>query len=172
MQNRLARESEKSTVIELDNDVYYTSEREFWSDGYYRIDENDFDRYVSNDWLYVMTQADLIVGCILYKQETADTSSFSMLVCHLGHRRKGVGRKLVNFVTQKSINSGNEFMQLEILSPKDWVHEEKKFLKEWYGGLGYELVREVNFRDYYPDHLPFMKCELVFSLYKKNLTQE
>ncbi len=80
MKIRLARESEKSTVIELVNDVYYTSEREFWSEGYYRIDESDFDRYVYNDWLYVMTQEDLIVGCILYKQETDDTSSFSMLV--------------------------------------------------------------------------------------------
>ena len=27
----------------------------------------------------------------------------------------------------------------------------------------------VDFKDYYPDHMAFMRCELVFSLYKKSL---
>ncbi len=170
MNIRLAKRSEKQTVIEMVNDVYYTSERKFWSEGYYRIDENDFERYIANDWLFVCVDADdSLVGCVLFKQESEDTTSFSMLVCHPDHRKKGIGRKLVDFVTSKAMEEGNQFMQLEILSPKDWVHEEKKFLKEWYGKLGYQLVREVNFKDYYPDHSVYMKCELIFSLYRKSL---
>jgi len=35
--------------------------------------------------------------------------------------------------------------------------------------MGYQLIKEVDFKDYYPDHMAFMRCELVFSLYKKSL---
>lgn len=89
-----------------------------------------------------------------------------MLICHPDHRKKGIGKALVAFVLDKARQDGYEKMQLELLTPADWVHPEKEFLKAWYGAMGFELIREVDFLDYYPDHDRFMKCPLVFSLYE------
>ena len=36
--------------------------------------------------------------------------------------------------------------------------------------MGYKLKKEVDFKDYHPDHAPFMKCDLIFSLYEKKST--
>ena len=169
MSIRLAVPKDKDLIVSMVNEVYYSSEREFWSEGYYRISDRDFEDYIRNKWLYVLEQKGIILGCVLFKQEEMDISSFSMLVCHPNHRKKGVGKTLVSFVNQKAIARNNKKMYLELLSPKDWIHEEKKFLKDWYIKMGYKLKKEVDFKDYHPDHAPFMKCDLIFSLYEKNL---
>lgn len=169
MEIRLAVESDRKSLISMVNDVYYSSEREFWTEGYYRLTDSDFDNYLSNNWLYVYVDGTGLIGCVLLKQEEPKVSSFSMLVCHPNHRKKGIGNQLVNFVTDTSIKRGNTTMNLEILSPKHWEHKEKVFLKRWYTDMGYKLIREVDFKDYYPDHMAFMRCELIFSLYKKKL---
>ena len=169
MSIRLAIPKDKAHIISMVNEVYYTSEREFWSEGYYRISERDFEDYIRNKWLYVLEQKEIILGCVLFKQVEKDISSFSMLVCNPSHRKKGVGKTLVSFVNQEAIVRNNKKMYLELLSPKDWIHEEKKFLKDWYIKMGYKLKKEVDFKDYHPEHAPFMKCDLIFSLYEKNL---
>ena len=169
MSIRLAISKDKALIISMVNEVYYSSEREFWSEGYFRIADKDFEEYLNNKWLYVLEQKGVILGCVLFKQEEMDISSFSMLVCHPNHRKKGVGKTLVSFVNQEAIARNNKKMYLELLSPKDWIHEEKKFLKDWYIKMGYKLKKEVDFKDYHPDHAPFMKCDLIFSLYEKNL---
>ena len=166
---RLATQNDKGLIISMVNEVYYSSEREFWSEGYFRISDKDFEEYLKNKWLYVLEQNSVILGCVLFKQEARDISSFSMLVCHPNHRKKGVGKKLVSFVNREAIARNNKKMYLELLSPKDWIHDEKKFLKDWYIKMGYNLKKEVDFKDYHPDHVPFMKCDLIFSLYEKNL---
>lgn len=153
------------------NRVYSSSEKEFWDEGYYRIDDGDFDEYTRNNWLYSMEEAGQIVGCVLLKPKGERASSFSMLVCHPEHRKKGIGGKLVRHVTEVAAGRGDQSMYLELLAPRDWIHEEKEFLKRWYRGMGYKLVKEVDFRDYYPDHIQFMKCELIFLLYKKSLSE-
>ena len=166
---RLAVLKDKKNLISMVNHVYFSSEKDFWKEGYYRISEEDFKNYMQMKWLYILEEKQEVLGCVLFKQKKQKTSSFSMLVCHPKHRKKGVGKSLVNYITQKALNDKNEIMQLELLSPKNWVHEEKKFLKEWYTKIGYELKKEVDFSEYHPDHKPFMKCELIFSLYEKKL---
>ncbi|MBT6515288.1 MAG: GNAT family N-acetyltransferase [Crocinitomicaceae bacterium] len=169
MEIRLAVESDKDVLVPMVNQVYYSSERDFWADGYYRLTDNDFDSYLIKDWLYVLMESEKLIGCVLLKQEEPKVSSFSMLVCHPDHRKQGIGNRLVKFVTETAIQRGNTSMNLEILSPKYWEHKEKVFLKRWYMSMGYQLIKEVDFKDYYPDHMTFMRCELVFSLYKKSL---
>ncbi len=166
---RLAVFEDCETVVSMVNKVYYSSEKDFWSEGYYRISNEDFNKYLHNNWLYVLEENKCIIACILFKQEQKEIASFSMLVCHPDHRKKGIGRKMVSFVTNQAIKKANKKMYIEILSPKYWIHEEKKFLKTWYVKLGYSLKKEIDFKDYHPDHVPYMKCDLVFSLYEKSL---
>ena len=163
---RLAEERDRKELIAMCNDVYYTSEAEFWAEGYYRLDDADYDEFLEKGWLRLMFEGESLVGCIVLKPYGLGASSFSMLVCHPEHRKKGIGSKLVNHVTALSKDRGDKSMYLELLTPKEWIHQEKEFLKTWYGGMGYKLIKEVDFRDYYPDHIKFMKTELVFSLYQ------
>lgn len=166
---QLATTGDQSIIIPLANKVYYDAERDFWKEGYYRIDEPTYREYIENEWLFVAKDNENILGCILLKPVDSTTTSFSMLICHPDHRKKGIASALVDFAMEKARKDGFEKMQLEILSPLDWVHAEKEFLKTWYGSMGFQLIREVDFLDYYPGHDRFMKCPLVFSLYEKEL---
>lgn len=166
---RLATDADKQVIIALANKVYYSSEKEFWKEGYYRLNEQEFKHHISNNRLFVGEINQEIVGCVLMKQVDESTSSFSMLICHPNHRKKGIGKTLVNHVFNEAKSNNDNKMQLEILSPLNWIHTEKEFLKTWYTSLGFTLVKEVNFLDYYPTHDKYMKCPLLFSLYEKNL---
>ena len=170
MNIRLATNKDKKVIISLANQVYYTSEREFWKEGYYRIDEQEYNHHLENNHLYIGELKNEIVGCILMKQVNEITASFSMLICHPNHRKKGIGKTLVNHILETAKEKSYQKMQLEILSPLNWVHKEKEFLKSWYCSTGFKLIKEVNFLDYYPTHDKYMKCPLLFSLYEKNLT--
>lgn len=169
MEIRLAHSDDRIHVVPMVNEVYSTSEKEFWGEGYYRIDDQEFDNYINGRWLYVGVENGEVVGCILLKKSTPNISCFSMLVCHPDHRKKGVGGKLVDHVFKVARDRGDVAMRLEILAPKDWVHEEKAFLKSWYESMGFELVSETDFAKLYPTHAQFMQCELVFGLYQMNL---
>ena len=170
MKIRLAKHEDQSAVISMANDVYYSSEREFWKEGYYRINEKEYNHFITEKWLYLAEIDEALVGCVLMKPVDDVTTSFSMLICHPEHRKKGVGKTLVDHVFKTAHEKKYHKMQLEILSPLHWVHEEKEFLKKWYGNLGFKLIKEVNFLDYYPTHDRYMKCPLLFSLYEKDLT--
>ena len=169
MNIRLATRKDESLVISMANEVYFTSEKDFWKDGYYRIDKKEFKHFIDNQWLYLAEIDDALVGCVLMKPIDAITTSFSMLICHADHRKKGIGKSLIDYVFKTANERGYQKMQLEILSPLHWVHEEKEFLKTWYTSLGFKLIKEVNFLDYYPTHDKYMKCPLLFSLYEKDL---
>ena len=166
MSIRLAIPKDKDLIVSMVNEVYYSSEREFWSEGYLGF-QIGILKIFKNKWLYVLRKRFFWV--VFYLSKRQDVSPFSMLVCDPSHRKKGVGKTLVSFVNQEAIVRNNKKMYLELLSPKGWVHEEKKFLKDWYIKMGYKLKKEVDFKDYHPDHAPFMKCDLIFSLYEKNL---
>ena len=167
---RLATSKDQSAVIAMANDVYASSEKEFWKEGYYRLNEEEFNRYEQAKWLYLAEIDDELVGCVLMRPVDKITTSFSMLICHPNHRKKGIGKTLVEHVFKTAREKNYQKMQLEILTPIDWVHKEKEFLKTWYTSLDFKLVKEVNFLDYYPNHGHFMKCPLLFSLYEKDLT--
>ena len=166
---RLATHNDKNLLISLANQVYYQSEKDFWKEGYYRLNEQEFNHHIANNKLFVGEIENEIVGCVLMKKVDSKTSSFSMLICHPNHRKKGIGKALVKHVVQEAKKNNKTKMQLEILSPLNWVHSEKEFLKHWYSSLGFNLVKEVDFLDYYPSHDKYMKCALLFSLYEKKL---
>ena len=129
---RLASAQDENIIIPLANSVYYSSEKDFWKEGYYRIDTQEFEHHLNYNQLFISELENEIVGCILFKQVNKETCSFSMLICHPKHRKKGIGKSLVNHVLSTAKEKKYKKMQLEILSPLNWVHQEKEFLKTWY----------------------------------------
>ena len=43
---RLAISEDKALIISMVNEVYYSSEKEFWREGYFRIADKDFEEYL------------------------------------------------------------------------------------------------------------------------------
>lgn len=151
------------------NEAYYTTEKDFWNEDYYRISIDQLSTLVKQESIFIAKENGLRIGCILFKELKKSTGTFSMLVTDPKHRKKGIGRALVAHVEAQAIELGLNKMELEILRPEDFIHEQKKFLKTWYESLGYVYQSSSLFKDREKSHVPFMKCELVFDKYIKNL---
>lgn len=78
-----------------------------------------------------------IVGCVNVKKITNNTTFFSLLVAHPQYRKQGIGKQLVAQVESWAKANDSEHVCLELLRPKNWIHEHKEFLKKWYTRLGY-----------------------------------
>lgn len=169
MRVRLAKEEDKTDLIEMINNVYKTSEKEFWKEGYYRIREEEYLNLVRQRELYVLLEDEEKMGCVRLEELEPMKASFSMLTCHPDHRQKGIGKFLVDFAHIQAKSNGCRRMQLQLLQPTDWVHDEKVFLLNWYKQLGYEETETLDFTSKYPDHQQFMKCGLEFTVLEKRL---
>lgn len=58
-----------------------------------------------------------------------------------------LGRELVHFVEDMWRERGVKKIQLEILTPRNWVCERKEVLKAWYERKGYVLVKVGRLED-------------------------
>jgi GNAT superfamily N-acetyltransferase len=82
-----------------------------------------------------------IVGSVRLHDIAEDVSEFGLLVAAPEERGRGVGRALLDFVERDGRERGLRAIQLELLSPREWAHPSKEFLREWYGRRGYGLIR-------------------------------
>lgn len=60
-------------------------------------------------------------------------------------------------------------MQLELLVPRGWVHPEKDRLGEWYGRLGYRIVRWAPFEEVAPHAAPRLATPCRFLVFQRPL---
>ena len=65
---RLATYNDKNVLISLANQVYYQSEKTFGKEGYYRLNEQEFNHHIANNKLFVGEIENEIVGCVLMKK--------------------------------------------------------------------------------------------------------
>jgi GNAT superfamily N-acetyltransferase len=112
---------------------------------------------------------DRIIGCIRIQQLDSDTGEFGMLVAATDRRGIGVGRSLVEFAEQKSLDSHCRTMQLELLVPRAWTHPSKEFLRQWYTRIGYVVSRTGTIDDAYPHLVPQLATDCDFVIYRKGL---
>lgn len=111
-----------------------------------KIPRTNFDSLLSmiiKQELIVAELNECVVGCVNVKKITDNTIFFSLLVAHPEYRKQGIGKQLVTKVESWAKKSGCEYVCLELLSPKTWVHEHKEFLKKWYTRLGYRKQDSV-----------------------------
>jgi GNAT superfamily N-acetyltransferase len=92
-----------------------------------------------------------------------------MLVAAPDQRGTGIGRRLLEFADQDSRERGVRTMQLELLVPRHGLHPSKEFLKEWYGGRGYGLVRTDVIGGAHPQLAPLLATPCDFEIRPKPL---
>ena len=78
-------------LTDLVNDVYTNAESGLWRDGFIRTRTSDFAELVAAGQVAVATIADgVVVGSMQFRQISADTSEFGMLVADADNMVRGI----------------------------------------------------------------------------------
>lgn len=164
-----AAPSDSAEWVELINQVYLTSESEFWKDGYYRISEEEYLKTIAAGQFLFAFLEDKKAGCVKVRRLEEDLGDFGMLITHPNFRKHGIGGKLVDAAEAHLAQLGCKRIRLEVLKPIHWLHEEKEFLDRWYRKLGYSPIDTIDFFEAYPRMKGQGKTELEFVVYEKGL---
>jgi GNAT superfamily N-acetyltransferase len=159
-----------ATIARLVNEVYAVAEDGLWVENATRTTRDEVAALIGAGEISVARDGDQIVGCIRIQHLDSDTSEFGMLVAAFANRSLGVGRELVNFAERRCLDSGRRTMQLELLVPRSWSHPSKEFLAQWYGRLGYVIVRTGTIDEAYPHLAPLLATPCDFVIYRRDLT--
>ncbi|KAL7945053.1 hypothetical protein V8C42DRAFT_345465 [Trichoderma barbatum] len=75
--------------------------------------------------------AEDIIGCVGVELIGPNTGNLTLLTCHLEHRGTRVAQQLMEFAEDWARGLGADEMQLEILVPDGWEHEENSRVVRW-----------------------------------------
>lgn len=160
-------------LVSLINKVYDASEAGLWLPGWVRVSPAELSLLITSGEVIAAYQDTTLVGVIhLYHdvgQGGYQVGGFGMLAVPLDQRGTGAGRALVQYAEQATRERGIRFMQLELLTPKNWKLDSKEFLLEWYGRLGY---KRVGFGQIPTSMLSFVATESDFSIFQKPLYEK
>jgi len=150
-------------LADLINHVYAVAEAGLWVDGATRTTTGELAELIVDGEIAVARRDGQLAGSIRIRDVAGGASEFGMLVAAFEQRATGVGRALVEFAEQRTLERGRSAMQLELLVPREWEHPSKEFLKAWYGRIGYRLIRTGSMEDAYPHLAPLLAtpCDLL-----------
>ncbi len=154
----------------LINDVYATAESGLWRDGATRTTAPELAQLIAVGQIAVATApGGRIVGSVHVHRIAAAINEFGLLVAAPDNRGIGIGRTLVDFAEQYSIDRGLRAIQLELLVPRSWRHPSKEFLKTWYGRRGYRHIQTRQMVDAYPHLAPLLATPCDLEVHEKRL---
>jgi GNAT superfamily N-acetyltransferase len=159
-------------VTELVNQVYAAAEAGLWVDGATRTTTVEMEHMIADGQIAVAEVDGQIVGAIRIQQLSATTGEFGMLAAQPARRGEGIGRELVRFAEDLSLQRGLTKMQLELLVPRDWSHPTKDFLHAWYSRMGYRVVRTGRIEESYPHLGPLLATPCDYVVYHKPLVAD
>jgi GNAT superfamily N-acetyltransferase len=150
-------------LADLINRVYAVAEAGLWVDGAKRTTPDEVAELIAAGEIAVARRDGAVVGSVRVRDVAADASEFGMLVAAFEQRGTGVGRGLVEFAERRARERGRRAMQLELLVPREWQHPSKEFLKEWYGRIGYGVIRTGSMAEANPHLAPMLAtpCDLL-----------
>ncbi len=92
-----------------------------------------------------------------------------MLVSSPNHRGIGIGSLLMKSIENWAKTNHYKTIQLELLKPIAYKHEDKEFLTSWYTQLGYKYISKTTYLDLYPKQASLLKVPCNFEIYQKNI---
>ncbi len=158
-------------ITNLINTVYENSEREFWpTDGSYsRTTIDEISSFVEKEELIVAKEANEIVGTVHVYPINSTTLGFGMLTVSLQHRKKGIGNVLLKAVEVFAKTNKFSKIQLELLKPLHFKHQEKEFLEKWYCKNNYELTESITHENLYFKQATMLKFPCKFDIFTKTI---
>jgi GNAT superfamily N-acetyltransferase len=110
-----------------------------------------------------------IVGAVNVNLLDENVAEFGMLVADPDHRAAGIGSMLVKAAEAWARSMHRRTMQLELLTPRSWMHPSKEFLKGWYTRIGYVPQFTEPFEKMYPELVGELATECDFTVWRKQL---
>jgi ribosomal protein S18 acetylase RimI-like enzyme len=156
-------------LTSLVNDVYAASEEGLWRRDATRTSALEMAELVTAGKIAVAMVDRELAGAIRVQALSDVTGELGMLAADPAHRGVGVGTVLVDFAEQHSRDRGMRTMQLEVLTPRSWLHPSKVFLDEWYRRIGYRVARTTRVDETYADLAPLLATPCQFVVYEKPL---
>lgn len=157
------------------NLVYGETEGEIFGEDYERTNVGEVMQIIRAGELgvaYSRSSPDFkreAVGCIRVWKLSDTHGELGMMALDPSLRGSGIGRAMVLFAEEHCHKLGLSTMRLDLLSPQAFEHPFKKRLFEWYTRLGYKVVKEASFADFYPHIAPLLIIATNYRVFEKSL---
>ena len=153
----------------LINEVYDDAEAGMWKRKGTRSDPSEVERLLRDRALIVAEIDGALVGTVNVKLMGEGVGEFGMLVADRNHRGNGIGSALVERAESWARDMGCHTMRLELLTPRNWTHPSKEFLKLWYTRIGYRPQATEPFERLHPELVSELATECDFTVWHKPL---
>jgi GNAT superfamily N-acetyltransferase len=151
------------------NEVYDDAESGMWKRKGTRTNPAEVERLLRTQALILAEIDGVLVGSVNVNLMSDGVGEFGMLVADLNHRGKGIGSALVDRAENWARNMPCHTMRLELLTPRNWTHPSKEFLKQWYSRIGYKPRATESFEILYPELVSELATECDFTVWHKSL---
>jgi GNAT superfamily N-acetyltransferase len=155
----------------LINAVYDDAESGMWRRLGTRTTPGEVERLLRNQALILAELDGKLVGAVNVNLMNGGIGEFGMLVADPKHRGKGIGSALVARAEQWARDMACHTMRLELLTPRNWTHPSKEFLKQWYSRIGYTPQTTEPFEILHPELIPELATECDFTVWHKSLNR-
>ena len=156
-------------LTDLVNDVYDDSESGMWKRKGIRTNPAEVDRLLRARALILAELDEVLVGSVNVNLMSGGVGEFGMLVADPDHRGKGIGTALVGHAENWAREMACHTMRLELLTPRNWSHPSKEFLKMWYSRIGYKPQATEPFEILHPELVRELATECDFTTWHKSL---
>jgi GNAT superfamily N-acetyltransferase len=156
-------------ISDLINEVYDDAESGMWKRKGTRTNPAEVERLLRAQALILAESDGVLVGSVNVNLMRNGVGEFGMLVADLNHRGKGIGSALVDHAENWARGMSCHTMRLELLTPRNWTHQSKEFLKKWYSRLGYEPQATESLETLHPELVPELATECDFTVWYKSL---
>jgi GNAT superfamily N-acetyltransferase len=138
-------------LSDLINEVYDDAESGMWKRKGTRTNPAEVERLLRAQALILAEIDGVFVGSVNVNLMSDGVGEFGMLVVDLNHRGKGIGSVLVDRAENWARDMACHTMRLELLTPRNWTHPSKEFLKMWYSRIGYKPQATESFEILHPE---------------------
>ena len=156
-------------LSDLINEVYDDAESGMWKRKGVRTNPAEVERLLRAKALILADIDGALVGSVNVNLMRDGIGEFGMLVADLNRRGKGIGSALVDRAENWARDIACHTMRLELLTPRNWTHPSKEFLKKWYSRMGYKPQAPESLEILHPELVPELATECDFTVWYKSL---
>jgi GNAT superfamily N-acetyltransferase len=156
-------------LSDLINEVYDNAESGMWKRKGTRTHPAEVERLLRAQALILAEIDGVLVGSVNVNLMRNGVGEFGMLAADLSHRGEGIGSALVDRAENWARDMACHTMRLELLTPRNWTHPSKEFLKKWYSRIGYKPQATESLEILHPELISELATECEFTVWYKSL---
>ena len=156
-------------LSDLINEVYDDAESGMWKRKGTRTNPAEVERLLRARALILAEVDGVVVGSVNVNLLGDGVGEFGMLVTAHECRGQGTGSALIEHAERWAREHACHTMRLEVLSPRNWIHPSKEFLRQWYARIGYVPRTTEPFESMHPELVPELATECDYTVWYKRL---